>query len=38
MDGLIAAVGRKLTAPVVSADADLTHEETKTVLTIEEYR
>lgn len=38
MDGLIAAVGRELNAPVVSADADLTHEKTKTVLTIEEYR
>jgi hypothetical protein len=28
LDALIAAVGRELNAPVVSADADLTHEET----------
>ena len=37
MDGLIAAVGRELDAPVVSADSDLTHEETKRVVDIEEY-
>jgi predicted nucleic acid-binding protein len=37
MDGLIAAVGRELDAPVVSADTNLTHEETKNVLAIEEY-
>lgn len=38
MDALIAAVGRELSAPVVSADSDLTHEETKKVIDIEEYR
>lgn len=38
MDALIAAVGRELSAPVVSADDDLTHEETKKVVDIEEYR
>ena len=37
-DGLIAAVGRELDAPVVSADADLTHPETKAVLDVLEYR
>jgi len=38
VDGLVAAVGRKLDAPVVSADGDLTHEETKQVVDVEEYR
>lgn len=38
VDALIAAVGRELDAPVVSADRDLTHEETKQVVDIEEYR
>ncbi|QLH81044.1 PIN domain-containing protein [Halosimplex pelagicum] len=37
LDGLIAAVGRELDAPVVSADGDLTHEETKRVVDIREY-
>ena len=37
MDALIAAVGRELNAPVVSGDGDLTHEETKQVVDIEEY-
>lgn len=37
LDGLIAAVGREFGAPVVSADGDLTHEETKTVIDVEEY-
>ena len=37
MDALIAAVGRELDAPVVSGDGDLTHEETKKVVDIEEY-
>ena len=37
-DGLIAAVGRELGAPVVSSDQDLTHPETKAVLDVEEYR
>lgn len=38
IDGLIAAVGRELDSPVVSADSDLTHEETKRVVDVEEYR
>jgi len=38
LDALIAAVGREVDAPVVSADRDLTHEETKSVVDIEEYR
>jgi len=38
MDGLIAAIGRELDAPVVSADGDLTHEETERVVGVEEYR
>jgi predicted nucleic acid-binding protein len=38
MDGLVAAVGRELGAPVVSADSDLTHPETRKVLDVEEYR
>ena len=38
VDALVAAVGRTLDAPVVSADGDLTHEETKRVLNVEEYR
>jgi predicted nucleic acid-binding protein len=37
-DALIAAVGRELDAPVVTADRDLTHPETKAVVDIEEYR
>lgn len=37
MDGLIAAVGRELDAPVVSDDGDLTHSETKQVVDVEEY-
>jgi predicted nucleic acid-binding protein len=37
LDALIAAVGRELDAPVVAADGDLTHEETKTVVDVEEY-
>jgi len=37
MDALIAAVGRELDAPVVSGDADLTHEETKKIVDVEEY-
>ena len=36
-DALIAAVGRELDAPVVSGDGDLTHEETKQVVDVEEY-
>jgi predicted nucleic acid-binding protein len=38
MDGLIAAAGRELDAPVVSDDSDLTHEATKAVVDIDEYR
>jgi len=38
VDALVAAVGRELDAPVVSADGDLTHEETKRVVDVEEYR
>jgi predicted nucleic acid-binding protein len=38
MDGLIAAVGRELDAPVVSSDDDFTHEATKKVVEVEEYR
>jgi len=34
---LIAAVGRELDAAVVSRDGDLTHEETKRVVDVEEY-
>jgi len=37
LDALIAAVGRELDAPVVSADRDLAHEETKKVVDVEEY-
>ena len=37
-DALIAAVGRELDSPVVSGDGDLTHEETKKVVDVEEYR
>ncbi len=37
LDALIAAVGRELDAPVVSADGDLTHEETKKIIAVEEY-
>jgi len=37
-DALIAAVGRELDAPVVSADGDLTHAETKAVIEVEEYK
>ena len=38
LDALIAAVGRELDAPVVSADSDLTHETTRTVIDVETYR
>lgn len=38
MDGLIAAVGRELDAPVASADRDLAHPKTKEVVDIDEYR
>ena len=38
VDALVAAVGQQLDAPVVSADSDLTHPETKAVVTVDEYR
>jgi predicted nucleic acid-binding protein len=38
VDGLVAAVGHAWGAPVVSADGDLTHEETRRVVDVEEYR
>jgi predicted nucleic acid-binding protein len=38
MDGLIAATGRELGAPVVSRDGDLTHPETEEVVDVDEYR
>ena len=38
IDGLVAATGRELGAPVVSADRDLTHPATKRVIDVEEYR
>lgn len=37
MDALIAAVGRELDAPVVSADSDLTHPVMTQVIEVEEY-
>ena len=36
-DALVAAVGRELNAPVVSADGDLTHCETQAVVDVEDY-
>lgn len=38
VDALVAATGRELGAPVVSADGDLTHEETRRIVDVEEYR
>jgi predicted nucleic acid-binding protein len=38
VDALVAAVGREWGAPVVSADSDLTHEETRRVVDVEAYR
>lgn len=38
VNGLVAAVGRELDAPVVSANGDLTHSETKKAVDVEEYR
>lgn len=37
VDAMVAAVGRELDAPVVSKDGDLTHEEMKKVIDVEEY-
>lgn len=38
VDALVAAVGRELGAPVVSADSDLTHDATREVVDVETYR
>lgn len=38
VDALVAAVGRQLDAPVVSADGDLTHDTTRGVVEVETYR
>lgn len=38
IDALVAAVGRQLTAPVVSFDSDLTHDKCKRVIDVDEYR
>ena len=38
LDGLVAAVGRELDAPVVSNDGDLIHDETQKAVDVEEYR
>lgn len=38
VDTLVAAIGRELDTPVVSADGDLTHEATKRVVDVEAYR
>lgn len=38
VDATVAAVGRELDAPVVSADGDLTHAETRRVVEVENYR
>lgn len=38
MDAIVAGTGRELNAHVVSGDSDLTHDETKLVLDVEEYR
>jgi predicted nucleic acid-binding protein len=38
VDALVAAVGRTLEAPVVSADGDLTHDATREVVEVETYR
>lgn len=37
IDGLVAAVGRELDAPVVSNDGDLTHSKMREVVDVEEY-
>jgi len=38
VDATVAAVGRELDAPVVSADGDLTREETRRVVDVENYQ
>lgn len=37
-DGMIAAIGRELDAPVVAGDGDFTHDRTKEVIPVEEYK
>jgi len=38
VDATVAAVGRELDSPVVSADGDLTHKEMRKVIEVEDYR
>ncbi|AUX10739.1 PilT protein domain protein [Halalkaliarchaeum desulfuricum] len=38
VDTLVAAVGQTVDAPIVSTDGDLTHDATKRVVHVEEYR
>lgn len=38
IDAIVAAVGREFNASVVSGDSDLTHNESKKVIDVEEYR
>jgi hypothetical protein len=38
MDGLVAASGRELNAPVVTADGDLTHPEARVAVDVETDR
>lgn len=38
VEPLVAAVGRELDAPIVSADSDLTHDATREIVAVEEYR
>jgi predicted nucleic acid-binding protein len=37
VDALVAAVGRELSASVVSRDGDLTHKETKEIIEVDDY-
>lgn len=37
-DALVAATARELESPVVAAESDLTHEEPRTVVAVDEYR
>ncbi|WP_010612122.1 PIN domain-containing protein [Halococcus hamelinensis] len=37
VDALVAAVGRELSASVVSGDGDLTHKETKEIIEVDDY-
>jgi len=38
VDATVAAVGRELDSPVVSADGDLTHKQMRKVIEVEDYR